>query len=156
PGRLMLVLAASMADGVKSEAEAEAAAARARMALLPVAALILYVLVLVRMAWVSDDAFITLRALDNLRHGYGLVSNPPDRVLGFTNPLWAFVMFLPLALSVNVYWTALLCGLVTSFIVALLLVRRLPSDPNARSLGVLWLALSAAYIDFSTSGLENP
>lgn len=48
-----------------------------------------FVLVVLRRGWMCDDAFITMRAVDNLIHGRGFVYNAGERVLGFTNPLWA-------------------------------------------------------------------
>lgn len=125
-------------------------------ALFPWAALILYFLALLRTAWLSDDAFITLRALDNLVGGYGLVSDPPDRVLGFTNPLWALVLLVPSALGTDPYWAAMGAALVVSSAATLFVVLRTAPTRPAATLAALLLAMSAAYVDFSTSGLENP
>lgn len=121
-----------------------------------VGAAALYVLALLRTAWISDDAFITMRALDNLIQGYGLVSDPPDRVLGFTNPLWAFVLLLPLALNVDPYWAAMGAALTVSCATLLFVVKRAAAAPWTGALAAFWLATSAAYVDFSSSGLENP
>ena len=56
----------------------------------PVAALLLLVFlaVLVRTAWISDDALISLRTVLNVTHGYGLTFNIGERVQTFTHPLW--------------------------------------------------------------------
>ena len=49
-----------------------------------VAALVaVFVVVLVRTAWVCDDAFITLRSVEALVEGRGLVWNPGQRVQVF-------------------------------------------------------------------------
>ncbi len=39
-----------------------------------------------------DDAFITYRYADNLRHGLGFVYNPGEAVLGTTTPLYGFLL----------------------------------------------------------------
>jgi hypothetical protein len=58
------------------------------VAVLKGAALVLCALVLLRHAWVSDDAFITLRTVRNLVEGEGPRWNLHERVQGFTHPLW--------------------------------------------------------------------
>jgi hypothetical protein len=40
------------------------------------------------LAWVCDDAFVSLRYAQNLVQGEGLVYNPGERVEGYTNLLW--------------------------------------------------------------------
>jgi arabinofuranosyltransferase len=116
----------------------------------------LYVATVLRTGWTGDDAFITLRAVDNFVHGYGLVSNPPERVLGFTNPLWAFALMLPTALGLGGYATAIGTGVVASAAAALVVLLRATQDRAAAIVAGAWLTASAAYVDFSTSGLENP
>ena len=49
-------------------------------------------MLLVRTAWLSDDAYITFRTVDNALNGYGLRWNVADRVQSYTHPLWMFVM----------------------------------------------------------------
>ncbi|MFI5308169.1 MAG: hypothetical protein ACHQ53_12490 [Polyangiales bacterium] len=124
--------------------------------LLPAAAFLLYLAALLRTAWLSDDVFITLRALDNLVHGYGLVSNPPERVMAFTHPLWALLMLVPYALGAPAYATAMGTGLVVSIAAVAFITWRAAATHLLAALGALWLALSVAFVDFSTSGLENP
>ena len=43
-------------------------------------------------AWIQDDAFITLRTVDNFVEGYGLRWNPAERVQSYTHPLWMFLL----------------------------------------------------------------
>ena len=61
-----------------------------------IAAMLLLASILIRNLWVSDDAFITMRVIDNFLRGYGLVWNVGERVQVFTHPLWLFVI-LPFA-----------------------------------------------------------
>jgi hypothetical protein len=45
---------------------------RSRQGILLVAALLLVAVVLIRTAWICDDAYITFRTIDNFLHGFGL------------------------------------------------------------------------------------
>src|SRR5258706_11724750 len=45
-------------------------------------------LIILRNAWVSEDAYITFRVIDNFFHGYGLRWNVHERVQAYTHPLW--------------------------------------------------------------------
>ena len=54
--------------------------------------LVAFAVVLLRTTWVCDDAFITLRTIDNLVHGYGLRWNVDERVQSFTHPLWMLLV----------------------------------------------------------------
>jgi hypothetical protein len=55
--------------------------------------LVLFLLyVLVKNAWLSDDAFITFRVSSNLIHGFGPTWNVAERVQAFSNPLWMLLM----------------------------------------------------------------
>lgn len=111
---------------------------------------------LVRGLWLCDDAFITMRVVDNLQHGYGLTWNPPERVQVFTHPLWLFVLVVfDLALPGD-FWPLALPGLLCAALaVGLVLVGpRLAVGPTF-ALGAA-LAFSKAFVDYSSSGLENP
>ena len=44
--------------------------------------------VILRAAWLADDAYITIRAVDNLVHGWGPRWNVAERVQVYTHPLW--------------------------------------------------------------------
>jgi arabinofuranosyltransferase len=117
---------------------------------------LLYVATVLRTGWTGDDAFITLRAVDNFTHGYGLVSNPPERVLGFTNPLWALALVLPYSFGLGGYATAIVTGVLVSTAAALVVLLCSTPKRAAAIVAGVWLTASAAYVDFSTSGLENP
>lgn len=125
----------------------------ARVAL--VGALALLTAGLIWTAWLSDDAFITFRCMDNFVHGRGLVWNVGERVQAFTNPLWLFLLSVPYALTGELYWVAILAGFIGTGVVAALLVRGASSAAVA-ALGVLLLAGSKAFLEYGTSGLENP
>jgi arabinofuranosyltransferase len=118
--------------------------------------MLVWALVLFRTAWLSDDAYITYRTVDNLVGGYGLRWNPAERVQSFTHPLWLAVNVPLYALTGEGFYTFLVVPLLTSVVVVvgvgLAWARRWPQL-------VLWGAMalsSKAFVDFSTSGLENP
>ena len=58
-------------------------------------------------AWMSDDAYISFRTIDNLFQGYGLRWNVVERVQAYTNPLWLFVIMLPSFFTREFYFTSL-------------------------------------------------
>ena len=57
-----------------------------------VAGSLAFALLVVRTAWLSDDAYITFRTVMNAIGGYGLRWNVADRVQTYTHPLWMGVL----------------------------------------------------------------
>lgn len=114
------------------------------------------VVAFVRAAWVSDDAFIAFRAMDNFIHGFGLVSNPGERVQGFTNPLWVLLLAPISKLTGEIYFTSISVSLLLSTATAALLVLVVARRPVDGLCAGLMLAFSRGFTDFATSGLENP
>lgn len=116
---------------------------------------LLSIAVLVKNAWVAEDAFIVFRVIEHLWAGNGAVFNVAERVQVYTSPLWflllaggrafvadPFVLVLGTSLLL---WLALLAGL-----------RSLLRDRYLFVAGVLVLPLSSSFFDFAASGLENP
>ncbi|HET9958939.1 MAG TPA: hypothetical protein VFQ61_30825 [Polyangiaceae bacterium] len=118
-------------------------------------ALVVFVMAVLRRGWMCDDAFITMRVVDHLVAGRGMVFNAGERVLGITNPLWALVLAGPLALTQNHYLVAVLAGVVTSALAASVLVFAVARDRALGALVLVALCFSRSFVDFSTSGLEN-
>jgi arabinofuranosyltransferase len=119
------------------------------------AVLFVFFLAVLRRGWMCDDAFITLRAVDNLVNGRGFVFNVGERVQGFTNPLWALLVAIPYSISKEPFVTTVMMGVGFSTLFGALLVFGAP-DRRVGSLVLFLLCFSKAFIDFSTSGLENP
>lgn len=111
--------------------------------------------ILLRTAWLNDDAFITLRTVDNWVHGYGLTFNPPERVQAYTHPLWMFSMAGMYLIVRDGYFTLILLGLFVS-LGSLVYFFKSSDDLYAICVGWSVLMLSKSFVDFSTSGLENP
>lgn len=129
-----------------------------RDAVIPGAALIAgiaFLLVVLKNAWVCDDAYIVFRSLEQLFAGNGPVWNPHERVQAFTSPLWYWVLSIPRVVSHDVYLNAILVSLLFG-VFTLLVIRRALRDDTALLIGVILLACCNGFFDFTTSGLENP
>src|SRR5437762_65255 len=114
-----------------------------------------FLAVLIRTAWISDDALITLRTVLNVTHGFGLRFNIAERVQTFTHPLWMLLLTAGYTIVGNVYVTTFAASILCSLVVFWAAVTRAISPMQAVAAGVV-LIFSEAFIDFSTSGLENP
>ena len=107
-------------------------------------------------AWSSDDAFITFRTIDNWFRGHGLRWNPLERVQSYTHPLWMFLVAGLYALFGEFYTSVMLLSLVLDVAMLGLLFYYGARSTWHILLGALMLGFSRAYVDFATSGLENP
>jgi len=132
----------------------------------PIPFLIFYTWLVVQTAWVSDDAHITFRSIENFIHGYGPVYNIGERVQTFTHPLWFLVQSLVNLIIINwknnpfgggqLYFVNILISIVISSFTVMVFWFWVATDTRAAILGISILFLSKAYVDYSTSGLENP
>jgi arabinofuranosyltransferase len=122
--------------------------------ILGLAVLSLIVLV-IRNAWVCDDAYITFRTVDNFIHGYGLRWNIAERVQTYTHPLWMLLLSAVYVFTHELHYTSMILGLILATAAVTIVVTRLSRNIYAGLAAVLLLAFSKAFVDFSTSGLEN-
>jgi arabinofuranosyltransferase len=116
----------------------------------------LYGFVVLRTAWLCDDAYITFRTIDNLFAGQGLTYNVGERVQAFTHPLWLMLLSTAFSLTHEFWNTAVVVSLAVSLATVVLFAFGVARSRSAALVGVLALTLSKAYVDYSTSGLENP
>ena len=123
--------------------------------LLPFFLLLVLLILILQRAWVSDDAYITFRTIDNLVRGYHLTWNPAERVQAYTHPLWMFILAGAYFFTHEIYLTSILISILFTLAAAVLLIRSARS-PLAAAFVILILCLSNAFIDYATSGLENP
>jgi arabinofuranosyltransferase len=121
-----------------------------------VTAFLLYLLLITRNAWLSDDGFVAFRAADNLLTGHGLTYNATERVQAFTNPAWTLLLAVPYGLSHEIYASVIATSILCSSLAVALMGYRLAVNGLVAALGILLCGLSEAFVDFSTSGLENP
>lgn len=110
--------------------------------------------VFVMNSWISDDAYIMFRTVQNFIHGYGLTWNVGERVQVYTCPLWMFLISFSHVLTSDFYYTVLIISyfLLLSTIAILIWHKRIYQSIFLVTL----LTSSKAFIDFTSSGLENP
>jgi arabinofuranosyltransferase len=130
-----------------------------------IAAFVLFLITLIRTAWISPRAYINFRVLENWIHGYGLGFNVGERVLPVSQPIW-------LLLLGSVYWFALsilqlpdlnllyYLSIASSILISLFtfawLLKMVSNNSSKALIVITGLLISKAFIDYSTSGLENP
>lgn len=119
-------------------------------------ALAALVVLVVRNAWVSDSAYVTLRTLDQLVRGRGLVWNPSERVMVYTHPGWLFWLAPFYAVTREAFYTTIAVSVATSLAAAWIVLFRLARTRASAVLAASCLTASAAVVDWSTSGLEGP
>jgi arabinofuranosyltransferase len=120
------------------------------------AAVCLFVVIVLRTAWVCDDAFITFRTIENFLGGDGLRWNVAERVQVYTHPLWLFLLAGVSAVTRELYLTTIVVSVVLSVAAVLIMAGRIATAALPALVGVMALTLSKAFTDYSTSGLENP
>ncbi len=119
-------------------------------------ALAAYALVVLRSAWLTEDAYITFRTVDHFINGFGLRWNIAERVQTYTNPLWMFFVAFGYLLTGEIFYTAIALSVATSLLAVFFFIRHLAASLPAALLGTALLCSSKGFIDYSTSGLENP
>jgi arabinofuranosyltransferase len=110
----------------------------------------------IRNAWLSDDAYITFRTVDNFINGYGLTWNVAERVQTYTHPLWMFLLSVAYFFTREIFFTSLILSIVLSLVAAGIVAFRASRSVWLGCAGLAVLTLSKASIDYATSGLENP
>ena len=115
----------------------------------------LVLVVIIRTAWQSDDAYITYRCIDNALHGHGFTYNIAERVQAYTHPLWALLQMVVIAFTGEVYFSGIFLGILFSTLTLWVLAKRLTRNPFHFLFAALALLSSSAWVDYTTSGLEN-
>jgi arabinofuranosyltransferase len=111
--------------------------------------------VAVKTAWLADDAYITLRTVDNWLAGFGPVWNVTERVQAYTHPLWLLLLTGVTALTHEYFYSTIAVSILVSLAAFYLVVGKLAVDWAGALLAGAVLLLSKAFVDYSTSGLEN-
>lgn len=124
--------------------------------ILPLCFLLIYFYEIIQTAWISDDAMITLSTVLNFTHGYGPTFNIDERAQAYTHPIWFLLLSFLAFLNNNVFIVTFSLSIVISLISFWLLIWKVRKNHSLAILICLTLILSKAFIDFSTSGLENP
>jgi arabinofuranosyltransferase len=115
-----------------------------------------FLIAIVRTAWVCDDAYITMRTVDNFVNGYGLTWNPSERVQVYTHPLWMLLLSGVYYFSRHAYLTLIILSLLCSAAAVIWVAFGIFREDLQASLSLALLCVSMAFIEYATSGLENP
>ncbi len=108
-------------------------------------------------AWVTDDASITLRTIYHFINGFGPNFNADIRVQSYTHPLWMLLLSLVISITQEYYFTTIVVSLACTAITLLLMTRLTDTTQTLTVIGTLGLlSLSKSFVEYSTSGLENP
>ena len=128
-----------------------------------VAALLLLALgtfLIVQNAWISEDAFITMRYVDNFVSGRGMVYNLEERVEGYSHVLWFYLVSFLHWLGIPIPAAVILPGILFSFLFLYILLFKISFAPAENGAPPFNFAAAiligvSAFIDFGTSGLET-
>ena len=118
--------------------------------------LVLFGVVVIKTAWLSDDALITMRTVDNVVSGYGPRWNVAERVQAYTHPLWMLLLAIPYSVTREAFFTALSMSIGLSIIAVWIVLFRIAASWRAALVGGIVFICSKAFVDYSSSGLENP
>lgn len=108
---------------------------------------VVYAAVLIRTAWVCDDAYITLRTVDNFVNGFGLTWNSAERVQAFTHPLWLLILTAGYALTRESYLTTTVLSILVSLLAFTLVGGRIAREWWGSLIGMSILLFSKSFID---------
>lgn len=104
-------------------------------------------------AWVTEDAYINFRSIEQLYAGNGPNWNPGERVQVFTSPLWFGLLAFGRLFSRDLFLVSIFTSFLCCFTLLLLVQRSF--SPLKFFIFVLLITLSQAISDFMTGGLEN-
>ncbi|MEM1009672.1 MAG: hypothetical protein AAGJ35_11785, partial [Myxococcota bacterium] len=107
-------------------------------------------------AWMCDDAFITFRTIENWHRGLGLRWNVVERVQSYTHPLWMLSVSGLYGLTNEFYYTALMLSFACTLVALVCLCFFTARSGVYALIAAMILGFSRSFVDFSTSGLENP
>jgi len=112
------------------------------------------ILIFLKNAWVSEDAYILFRSIEQFIAGNGPVWNPHERVQVYTSPLWYFVLAFFRLFSKDVYLNAIIASFIL-WISTVLVIKKIFKNNSILFLSILLLSASTAFFDYTSSGLEN-
>ena len=114
---------------------------------------LIFTIVFFKNAWVTEDAYINFRSIEQLFAGNGPNWNPYERVQVYTSPLWYFLLAIMRIFSQDNYLNSILL----SFAANIFLLIFIQANFSALRFFVFTiLILSCQSIsDYLTGGLEN-
>src|SRR6185436_15076305 len=106
---------------------------------------VLFSTVLIRTTWLSDDAYITLRTVDNLVSGFGPRWNVAERAQAYTHPLWMFLLAVPYWFTREAYFTPLAVSMLLSLAAVWLLFEGISATLATSVVAAVVLTCSKAF-----------
>ncbi len=107
--------------------------------------------------WVSEDAYISFRVIENFFQGHGLRWNPYERVQAYTHPLWLLLHIPIYAIWENLFvGSVVLSVLCSAFAILITVYAGHRSVPITVFFFFVPLFASKSFVDYTSSGLENP
>lgn len=117
---------------------------------------IFFAILFLRTAWLCDDAYISFRTVDNAVNGYGLRWNVNERVQAYTHPLWMLLHIPFYAITKEMFLTGIFVSFAISMLVIILFTLGITQNIPQIFIATSILGFSRAFVDYSSSGLENP
>jgi hypothetical protein len=102
--------------------------------------------------WLSDDAFITFRYVENINNGLGAVYNPGERVEAYSHPLWLAVLSVGKTCGIEPETLSVILGL-TAY--AGILSIMFLWFPKSWPVGAILLGINYDFAVWATGGLET-
>ena len=119
---------------------------------------IFFVYLLLIMAWIGDDAQLTFRQIWNFINGDGITYNIGERVQSFTHPLWFLVLSFFTFISRELYLTTTVISVIQSLVAVYIVLFIEYKNNKSQQLifsPIFFLVFSFAFMDYTSSGLEN-
>lgn len=113
-----------------------------------------FILVLL-LAWQSDDAYHGYVMSRNLAEGHGLVYNIGERSTASTCPLFTLIIALFYFITREMYFTSIMVCALFSLAAYLILVKKLCRTKEQVIICFITLTGSISFMSYTTSGLEN-
>ena len=114
-----------------------------------------FCLIVIALAWQSDDAYHGYVMSRHLAEGQGLVYNIGERSTASTCPLFTLVIALAYFVTREMYFTSLAVCTLLSVAAYVILVYKLCRTKEQVVISFITLSGSQAFISYTTSGLEN-
>lgn len=121
---------------------------------------LLFLLLAIDYAWVTEDAFITFQSVENLWAGFGPTFNRGLRVESFSHPLWFLVLCLLRAsgaemLPILAAGVGILLSVMGLLFASHAARQRFQGSSSLFPLGALIIAVLPPFWQFASSGLET-
>lgn len=110
--------------------------------------------IFVKNAWVTEDAYIIFRSIEQLFAGNGPVWNPNERVQVYTSPLWYFVLALARIFSDDVFLNTIIVSF-SLYLATIVIIKHILKNNTILICALLIFTASTAFHDYTSSGLEN-